>query len=252
MKLAILDLDGTVYRGSEPCPYAPEAICDLVESGVAVRYLTNNSAAEQEVVSEKLMAMGVPCEPDWVYGTGPAAARYCRDEGWRRVFVVGEPALERAVQATGLEVVDHDADVVLAGICRGFTYDWMNAALQCLNAGSRFVATNLDPTYPKEHGRFEPGAGSIIAALRTCSGRDPILVGKPEPTMVLQILQDCGVAPEDALMVGDRPDTDLESGRRANVPTWLVLTGVTFEPIPGQPGSPDLRGLLSINSNPDW
>lgn len=246
MKLAILDLDGTVYRGSEPCPYAPETICDLVEAGVAVRYLTNNSAAEPEAISEKLMAMGVPCEPDWVYGTGPAAARYCRDEGWRRVFVVGEPALIRSVEAAGLESVQENAEVVLVGICRGFTYDWLNNALQQLRQGARFVATNLDPTYPKENGRFEPGAGSLIAAIRTCSERDPIVVGKPEPTMVLQILQDCGVAPGDAIVVGDRADTDLESGRRAGVPTWLVLTGVTFEPIPGQQGSPDLRGLLGL------
>lgn len=109
-----------------------------------------------------------------------------------------------------------------------------------------FVATNLDPTYPKEGGRFEPGAGAIVAALATCTGQTPIVIGKPEPTIVNQILADSGVMAGEAMVVGDREDTDLESGRRAGVPTWLVLTGVASQMIAGQAGSEDLRGLLRL------
>lgn len=244
MRLAILDLDGTVYRGDQPCDRAPEAIRELVARGVMIRYLTNNSAAEQETVAEKLRGMGVPCEPEWVYGTGPAAARFCAHQGWRRAFVVGSPALRRSVRAAGMAVVAERAEVVIAGICRTFTYDLLRRAQHEVRSGAVFVATNLDPTYPKEHGRFEPGAGAIVAALATCTGQSPIVIGKPEPTMIHQILADAAVAPEDAVVVGDREDTDLESGRRAGVRTWLVLTGVASEPLPGQPGSADLRGLL--------
>jgi 4-nitrophenyl phosphatase len=244
LRLAILDLDGTVYRGEEPCVHAPESIAALVEKGVLIRYLTNNSAAEPEAIAAKLNAMGVACQPDWVYGTGPAAARFCAHQGWRRAFVVGSLALRRSVRAAGLAVVSNNSEVVIVGICRTFTYDLLRRAQQEIRAGAMFIATNLDPTYPKEGGRFEPGAGSIVAAIATCTGQAPIVIGKPEPTIINQILADTGVSAAEALVVGDREDTDLESGRRAGVPTWLVLTGVASAPIPGQPGSPDLRGLL--------
>jgi 4-nitrophenyl phosphatase len=242
-KLYILDLDGTVYRGSEAIEGAAETVRTLLDRGRLVRYLTNNSAARPKGITEKLNLMGIPCEPSWVYGSGMAAVRWCRNEGLTRVMVVGEPGLHESAAEAGL-VQSENPDAVVVGICRSFSYDLMKRAMQAIQSGAKFVATNLDPTYPLENGVFEPGAGSIVAAIQRCSGVEPKVIGKPEPESVLQIVSDAGVKPEETLVVGDRHDTDIESGRRAGCPTWMVLTGVTTELAPDQPGSFDLLGLI--------
>lgn len=244
-RLWILDLDGTVYRGSEAIEGAADVVEELLRRGGIVRYLTNNSAAIPARVSDKLNLMGIPCEPDWVYSSGLSAARSCRDQGFKRVFLVGEPALHQMVEEQGLSV-GADADAVLAGICRSVTYELIDGALQELLRGVPFIATNRDATYPLEAGRLQPGAGAIVGAIAATSGLEPTVIGKPSPLMVEQVLRDAGVSASEAMVVGDRPETDLESGRQAGVPTWLVLTGVTREAIPGQDGSPDLRGLLDL------
>ncbi len=78
IKLAIFDLDGTVYRGSEVLPHAADAISNLLDNGILVRYLTNNSGAIPRLITEKLTRFGVPCQDAWIYSAGHAARDYCR------------------------------------------------------------------------------------------------------------------------------------------------------------------------------
>ncbi|MCH7904276.1 MAG: HAD-IIA family hydrolase [Armatimonadetes bacterium] len=244
-ELYIFDLDGTVYLGNDPAPHAPDVIAQLVERGSLVRYLTNSSAVEPEAVCEKLAEMGIPCRPEWVFTSGLLAARVCRERGYRTVHVVGEAPLTQAIEAAGLTVVeDGKADVVLVGLCRHIDYEILDRALQCLLAGAVLLATNRDITYPVEGGAVRPGAGSIVAAVETSAGVTAEVLGKPSGRMVEQILKACDCQKENALVVGDRVETDIASGRAAGCDTWLVLSGVTNETVGGTGCSADLRGLL--------
>jgi 4-nitrophenyl phosphatase len=246
--LYILDLDGTLFRGDEPLPGAVHAVSELRRRGAMIRLLTNNSSLTSAGYAAKLARMGFGAEPAEVWHSGLGAARVCTERGHRRVLAVGEPGLDESLSEAGLKVLDplaeEGADAVVAGICRTFTYARLNAALQQLRRGARFIATNADRTYPVECGREEPGAGAIVAAIAAAASVEPEVIGKPNPHLIEMILREAGVAPADALVVGDRPETDLEAGRRAGCPTWLVLTGVARAPVPGQPGSADLTGLL--------
>lgn len=244
-KLYLLDLDGTVYRGSEPIPGAEESIRVLLARGARVRYLTNNSAATPDGVARKLRSMSIPCEPDWVYTSTDAAAQKLLALGHRCVFAVGEPGLFENLRRHGLETTFGSApDAVLVGVCRSLTYELVDQALQHLLRGTYFLATNTDATYPLEADRVQPGAGAIVAAIATAAGRQPEIAGKPEPHMVQQILARENLPPEEALLVGDRVETDIECGLRAGVPVLLVMTGVTSEPPQSVPSAPDLRALL--------
>ncbi len=97
-------------------------------------------------------------------------------------------------------------------------------ATVALRAGAVWVACNLDPTLPTERGPL-PGNGSMVAALRTATGREPQVAGKPAPALLLDAVRRTGA--RSALMIGDRLDTDVEGGRAAGLATLLVLTGVS-------------------------
>jgi ribonucleotide monophosphatase NagD (HAD superfamily) len=89
----------------------------------------------------------------------------------------------------------------------------------------------------------------MVAALETALGRSPVTIGKPEPTMILDLIRGAGVLPSETIVVGDRIDTDIEAGVRSGTQVHLVLTGVAQEAPAGVPWSSDLRGLLSLVEN---
>ena len=249
-QLYIFDLDGTIYRGAEAIPNAAKVVGQLRSEGAKIRYLTNNSGQTQQFYKAKLDGLGFPCTVDEIYSSATGSAKHCREIGVSAVYYVGEPGLRETLELAGIRVVNQGdepaspAEAVVAGICRSFTYRWLGNAMQQIKDGAKFIGANTDATYPVEDGKEDPGAGAIVAAIRTCSGREPFVVGKPNPYLVELVLKESGVSPAGALAVGDRYETDILSGKNAGVDTHLVLTGVTQKAPEGQSWSPDLLGLL--------
>jgi len=240
----IFDLDGTLFRGDEPIPNAVEKVRELHERGAVVRYVTNNSTQTREHFARKLTGMGFACEPGDVVSSGVGTARYLREHAMQTVYVVGESGLVATLAEYEIQSVqDEEVDAVVVGLCRQFTYEWMREAMLRIRAGAKFVATNPDTTYPVEGGGLIPGAGSIVAAVRAASGVEPVIIGKPDPFLTQTALDDAGLTAEETLVVGDRMDTDIESGRRAGCDTFLVLTGVATDLPAGQLGALDLSFL---------
>lgn len=244
IKAVLLDLDGTVYRGKEPCPDAPDSITSLQKLGFAIRYLTNNSAARPVEITQKLQAMGIPCKPSWVLSSGMVAAQVIA-QNHKSVAVVGNPGLHESLFEQNLNIVDFEnAEAVVVGICHGFDYQILRKSSDAIRSGATFYGTNPDPTYPFENNRLAPGAGSIVSAVQTASGVNPIMIGKPEPHMPLAVCQELNISPEEAIFVGDRLETDILCAKNSGSNPWLVLTGVSTESQPGIPGSPTLAGLV--------
>ncbi len=239
-RLYIFDLDGTLYRGDQALPEAVEALKKLRQQGKLIRFLTNNSSQTVQGHAAKLVRLGYQAEPEEVETSATGTATYLKQQGIIRVQCLGEPGLIETMQLA--ELVAHGpnedwstpAQAVIAGIFRQLTYDHLAKAMASIRAGARFIATNADATYPMEGGHFIPGAGAIIAALKTCSEQDPFIVGKPSPYLTNLVLEKAKVRPQDALVIGDRMDTDIESGRAAGCDTLLVLTGVAHTAPPGQ------------------
>jgi HAD superfamily hydrolase (TIGR01450 family) len=231
--LVIFDLDGVLYRGDEPIPGAAQAVSRIESSGAQVRYLTNNSTQTRASFAAKLTALGITAKPCQVFTSAAGAGRLLSGSS---AFVIGEEGLRDELRQAGCEVVESgEAECVVVGACWGLTYAMLDDAQWRIRCGARYLATNLDSTFPVEGGRLRPGAGAIVAAVSAASGREPeIVVGKPEPTLVDLILAETKLSKAETLLVGDRMDTDIECARRAGVDSALVLTGVTATATAGQ------------------
>ncbi len=229
----LLDLDGVVYRGELLLPGARELVewCDATRRKVA--FVSNNSFATVEEVTQKLARLGAPRPEGRVVTAGWAtisviAQRYPGG----RVYALAGPSIEAMLREAGLRPVWTERrdgpipDAVLIGLDRGVTYDRLSRALAAALDGAALFAVNRDPRLPIERG-FEPGTGSIVAAVEAASGRTAEMIGKPAPGIVLQALELLGVQREQALMVGDGLDLDIVAGHSAGVTTALVLSGLT-------------------------
>jgi phosphoglycolate/pyridoxal phosphate phosphatase family enzyme len=232
IKAVVLDLDGVVYRGHTAIPGASASVAWLSEAGYQVYYFTNNSTKTRESYVELLAGYGLRTDPDHVVTSASLTAGYFAGNGLlpATALVVGESGLCEELRRAGVRVVrrrgQRPIDYVVVGMDRKFTYGKLHEAQQAIRAGATFVATNRDATYPVE-GNVIPGGGSIVAAVASAAQQEPHLIGKPSSEAGRLITRYAGVEPAEALMVGDRLETDIEMGRRAGLWTCLVLTGIS-------------------------
>lgn len=221
----LFDLDGVVYRGPEPIPGAIETLNALRDADIV--FVTNNSSLTRTDYAQKLRGMGFECEPSQFYTSASATATWIANEMPNATaYVVGSLGLIAELEQAGIRIGE-DGDFVVVGIDRDFTYEKLDAAQRAIRKGARFIATNLDSTYPADGGRTQPGAGSLVAAVAAASGQSPIGMGKPEARIVQSLIDRADWNPHDCLVVGDRVDTDIELAYRLGCDSALVLTGVS-------------------------
>ena len=241
-RVYVFDLDGVLYRGSEAVEGAAETIARLRQRTepypARLYFLTNNSTQTRADYVEKLTRLGMSCTEAEVVTSSSATATYIAQnfgaEG-KVALAIGGVGIRDELTRAGIRVIrseEDDADTtdfdfVVVGLDRSLNYQTLLRGQQAIFRGARFIATNRDGQFPVEGGKTTPGAGAVVAALEACTDVMPLVIGKPETNGLQTILTASGVAPSEAVMVGDRLDTDVWCGNRLGVPTVLVLTGLT-------------------------
>lgn len=247
----LFDLDGVLYRGSEPVPRAADAVARLRRIGKRVAFVTNNSSRTPEAVAERLAAVGVPAAPDEVVTSAHATARLLVDRGLATAFVIGEEGLRTAIAAAGVRVVDGTGagpDAVVVGLDRGVDYERLRAASVLVQHGAALIGSNADGSFPAPRGERWPGAGALLAAIETTTGTRAEVVGKPRTPLFEAALDRTGGGVP--LVVGDRIDTDIAGAAALGWDSVLVLTGVSTREDAGATATPptyvveDLDGLF--------
>ncbi len=234
VRLVIFDLDGVIYRGSEPIPGAPELVSWLHERAVAVRFATNNSMVTREGYVERLGGMGIRTRAEEIVTSTSATVTHLERHlpEVRSVLGIGAEGMRTELEAAGLRVrmagdpgEETRIDAVIVGLDPELDYRRLSRGMAAVDGGARLVATNADARYPVPGG-FLPGAGAIVAALATATGVRPDVIGKPSAAMFGAILDEAGIVAGECVVVGDNPDADIAGARRAGCASILVLTGV--------------------------
>jgi len=234
LKLAIFDLDGVVYRGDELIRNADKVIQELQNQSIKVVFNSNNSTITRQKYVEKLKNFNIQTELSNIYTSASiTSVEIAKIKKNANVFVIGEIGLRQELEALGHKIVVEpdnlgNIDFVIVGLDRNFNYNSLEIAQKCILEGkAKFYATNADSTLPVANG-LKPGAGVIVKALEVCTGQKPIKIfGKPEPFGIQLILKDFKTKPKIACNFGDRLNTDILAGNRAEITTIAVLTGVT-------------------------
>lgn len=253
--LAMLDLDGVVYIGTDAVPGAVSVLSAAREAGMALAYVTNNAARPAADIAAHLRELGLPGVKDAdVVTSAQAVAHLIFDavpEG-SEILVVGGPGLYRALEERGLRGVDtfgNDTAAVVQGFHPEVSWRLLAEGTYAVNAELPWFASNLDMSVPTARG-IAPGNGALVQLIAGATGKRPVVAGKPEAALFAETKERVGgVKP---LVVGDRLDTDIEGAANVGVDSLAVLTGVSdLQSIADAEGkqrpcfvSPDLSGLL--------
>jgi HAD superfamily hydrolase (TIGR01450 family) len=226
----LLDLDGCVWVGDEPCDGAVDAVAALREAGVSVLFLTNDVRHAPEDFVRKLWRLGFQASLAEIVTVGAAVQFQLAGRGNGSAYVVGSQALVDHVSAAGLRILNRTpfatrADVVVVGSHEGFDFEELRIATQAVLRGADLVGAGRDSTFPMPDGPW-PASGAVLAAIEAATGHSAsLVVGKPEPAMYEAARDRLG--PGRMLAVGDRLDSDVAGARRAGMDSALVLTGAT-------------------------
>ncbi len=226
-KSYLIDLDGVIVRGSELIPGADAFLDRLHQRGIKFLILTNNPMYTPIDLQHRLQRLGVTITVEHIYTSAMATARFLKTQKpYSTAFVIGESGLTQALYEAGIVQTDHEPDYVVVGETTSLSFERLTQAVRWVTAGARFIATNPDPSGPGEGG-LVPACGAIVAFIQAATGVEPYFVGKPNALMMRTALRYLNEHSENAIMVGDRMETDVRVGTEAGLETVLVLTGVT-------------------------
>jgi 4-nitrophenyl phosphatase len=227
---AVLDLDGTVYRGDSALPGAVDTIDTFRQAGIDTLFFSNNPTKTREAYASRLRSFGISTTPDRILSAGTITKRVLESEhGGDNVFLIGAEGLRSQLESTAVTLVDEptDADVLVVSWTNSFAYDDMLAGYRALKNGATFYGTDPDRLIPASDG-IDLGSGSIINAVGGTMNQAPTqMLGKPSSKAQKAVLETLGVSAGRCFVVGDRLNTDIELGARAGMTTVLVRTGIT-------------------------
>ena len=220
-------MDGVIYHGNQILPGVPEFIQWLHDEKKEYLFLTNNSGYTPRELNQKLARMGLDVPEEHFYTSALATAAFLKEQAAGcSAFVIGEAGLLNALYDVGITMNDVNPDYVVVGEGKSYSLDTLTKATNLVLGGAKLIGANSDITGPIENG-IAPACRALIAPIELATGKTAYFCGKPNPLMMRTGLNILGCHSGDAVMVGDRMDTDVISGMECGMATVLVLSGVS-------------------------
>lgn len=223
----ICDMDGVIYHGNQILPGVREFIQWMQDENKEYLFLTNNSGYTPRELNQKLARMGLDVPEEHFYTSALATAAFLRQQApGCSVFAIGEAGLLNALYDAGVTMNDVNPDYVVVGEGRAYSLDTLTKATNLVLNGAKLIGANSDVSGPIENG-IAPACGALVAPIELATGKKAYFCGKPNPLMMRTGLRLLGCHSAEAVMIGDRMDTDIISGMESGMATVLVLSGVS-------------------------
>ena len=223
----ICDMDGVIYHGNNILPGVKEFVEWLKTEDKQFLFLTNSSERSPKELRQKLLRLGLDVGEEHFYTSALATASFIKSQNpSATAYIVGEAGLINALYEAGITMNDVNPDYVIIGETKNYNYASIEKAVRLIFNGAKLIGTNPDMTGPSENG-IVPACKALISPIELTTGAQAYFLGKPNPLMMKTGLKLLGVSIEDAVIVGDRMDTDIISGIESEIETALVMSGVT-------------------------
>ncbi len=223
----ICDMDGVIYHGNKILPGVAEFIQWLHDENKEYLFLTNNSGSTPRELQNKLSRMGLDVSEEHFYTSALATAAFLKEQSpGCSVYAIGEAGLFNALYDAGITMNDVNPDYVVVGEGKTYSLDTLTKATNLVLGGARLIGANSDVSGPFENG-IAPACGALVAPIEIATGTKAYFCGKPNPLMMRTGLKLLNCHSAEAVMVGDRMDTDVISGLESGMSTVLVLSGIS-------------------------
>lgn len=226
-KLFLLDMDGTIYLDNDLFDGTLDFLAQVRKMGGKYVFLTNNSSKSADKYIEKLAKMGITSTKEDFLTSVDVTISYLKPKNYNLIYAFGTASFREQLKDAGLPITDKLEDGIDC-LCMGFdtelTFKKLEDACILLGRGVDYIASNPDWVCPTAYG-FVPDCGSVSEMLYNATKRRPTFIGKPHPEMPLAAMEKFGCTPDETVIIGDRPYTDIACGINAGIGTVFVLSG---------------------------
>jgi NagD protein len=245
----IIDMDGVIYHGNKLLPGVQEFLKWLEDSGKKYLFLTNSSERTPKELHEKLFRLGIDIGEEHFYTSALGTAGFLASQKPKgSAYIIGDAGLIHALYSVGFTINNVNPDYVVVGDTHNYNFESIQTAVNLVLKGARLIGANPDISGPVENG-IAPSTKALIAPIEIATGKKAYFVGKPNPLMMRIALKKLMVSREDAIVIGDRMDTDVRCGLESEIDTLLVLSGITSrEEVGNFPYRPQyiLNGVIDL------
>jgi phospholysine phosphohistidine inorganic pyrophosphate phosphatase len=218
----LLDLSGVVYVQDEAVPGAGEALAALRSEGIPIRLVTNTTMRPRRAIIERLERLGIEADPAELLTPATLARRHCEEAGYDSVALVVLDDLREDLE--GLESAGEPEAVVMGDLGERWDYEILNRVFRQVSDGAELIALQKNRYWETTEG-LSLDAGPFVAAIEYASGREAVVVGKPAPAFFELAVDELGLDPGGAAMVGDDIEADVGGALDAGLAGVLVRTG---------------------------
>ncbi|MDY6305879.1 MAG: HAD-IIA family hydrolase [Oribacterium sp.] len=223
----ISDMDGVIYHGNQILPGVREFVEWMQKNKKGYLFLTNNSGSTPMELHQKLERMGLDVPPEHFYTSALATAQFLKEQApGCSAYVIGEAGLLNALYDVGITMNDVNPDYVVVGEGKSYSLDTLTTATNLVLKGAKLIGANSDVSGPIENG-IAPACRALTAPIEMATGKKAYFCGKPNPLMMRTGLKLLNCHSAEAVMIGDRMDTDVISGLESGMSTVLVLSGIS-------------------------
>lgn len=237
-RAVLIDLAGVLHVGEQAIPGAAAALDRLRGSGLPIRFLTNTTRSPRRALVDLLNRLGFPVAAGEIQTAVSAARQRVHQLGLKAHYLVHPDIVEEV----GPSHPEPDA-VVLGDAGPAFTFDALNQAFRLIMDGLPLIAMARNRYFQEADG-LTMDLGAFVAALEYASGASAEVVGKPAAPFFLGALAELGVAPQDAVLIGDDLRDDIGGAQAVHIPGILVRTGKYR---PADEAQRDIRPALIVD-----
>lgn len=226
VKGVILDMCGVLYDSGEgggiPIQGSIEAVKRLMDSGLILRFCTNETQNTREKFVQKLRRMGFDISVSDVFSPAPALMRILRERGLQPHLLVHDDLIP---EFDGIEMNSPNC-VVIGDAADRFSYENLNEAFRVLIGLKKPILFSLGQgRYYKETDGLKLDVGVFMKALEYACDVQAEVVGKPSPEFFQSVLRDMNLQPHEVVMVGDDLVNDVGGAQRCGIKGVQVRTG---------------------------
>ncbi len=230
-RLFLLDMDGTIYKDDLLFDGTLQLLNYIENIKGKYIFITNNSSKSVTEYIAKLKRLGIKTDKNNFFTSTQATVLFLKNNfPGQKIYCQGTFSMIEELKNAGIDLTtkcNDDVKVVLVGFDTELSFEKLNETCKILSTKEvEFIATNPDLRCPVAYG-FVPDCGSIVQMIENATGKRPVFIGKPQPTMITTAMEKFGANINETVVIGDRLYTDIASGINAGIDTVCVLSGET-------------------------